>query len=171
MCQTAKSWCAIYPFPRAGVSGTGSPIPSTHKQLPLNWVPNKVKRRNNREQNKDWEGKDPEGNTKTTTWAMRWWMKKFLSHCGVKWRPWPCHYQHWLSSFWVQNHCQDSTVWPSVSFRKKMRNQPQPASTVTSIALSCRHPSGLLQFHLVITVWATGSSPGACSRAGDSEKL
>lgn len=93
MCQTAKSWCAICPFPRAGMSGADSPIPSTHQQLPLNWVPNKVKARNNREQNKDWEGKDPEGNTKSTTWAMRWWMKEFLSHCGVRWRPWSCHYQ------------------------------------------------------------------------------
>lgn len=127
MCQTAKSWCAICPFPRAGVSGAVSPIPSTHQQLPLNWVPNTVKARNNREQNKDWEGKDPEGNTKTTTWAMRWWMKKFLSHCGVKWRPWPCHYQHWLS-FQVQNHCQDSTVWPTFCLFSKENEKPASTS-------------------------------------------
>lgn len=60
---------------------------------------------------------------------------------------------------------------PSVPFQKKMRNQPQPASEVTSTALSCRHTPGLLQFRLVITVWAADSSPGACSRAGGSDKL
>lgn len=153
MCQTAKSCCSICPFPRTGMSGADSSIPSTHQQLSLNWVPNKVKARNNGEQNKDWEGKDPEGNVKTSTWAMRWWMKKFLSHCGVKWRPWPCHHQHChhLESKTTARTAQSDQ--PPVSFQKKMRNQPPTASEVTSTALPCRHTPGLLQLHLVITVW------------------
>lgn len=151
MCQNKQNPDVPFvPFSRAGMSGADSPIPSIHQQLPLNWVPNKVKAGNNREQNKDWERKDPEGNTKTTTWAMRWWMKKFLNHCGVKWRPWPCHYQHWLSSFRVQNHWQNSTVWPTFCLFSKENEKPASNSLRSHQHCSLRQTAPiLLGYHCV----------------------